>query len=98
MRHYPEIEIDISQDTKYYKFLLKLSVINNKTSEKNWFKSLKILEEMNEFETDMMRFSEKKLMEKGFRGLTGNKDRKHHEKREFEIPEEMKRTVPKSEN
>lgn len=54
-----------------------------------------MLEEMNEFETDMMRFSEKKLMEKGFKGLTGNKERKHQEKREFEIPEEMKRTVPK---
>ena len=51
---------------------------------------------MNEFETDMMRFSEKKLMQKGFRGLTGNKDGKNRENREFEIPEEIKKTVPKS--
>ena len=48
---------------------------------------------MNEFESDMLRFSEKKLMQKGFKGLNVNK--KNKENKQFEIPEEMKRTVPK---
>jgi len=74
---------------------LKLSIINNKTLEKNWFKSLKILSEMQEFENDVIGFTTKKLLEKGFKGLIGNREKKTSKNKEFEVPEEMKRTVPK---
>lgn len=66
------LDIDVSQDHIYYKFLLKLSVIHNQNREKNWFKSLKILSEIQEFENDVKDYNEKRLLNKSFRTLIKN--------------------------
>ena len=50
---------------------------------------------MQEFENDVIGFTTKKLLEKGFKGLIGNREKKTSKNKEFEVPEEMKRTVPK---
>ena len=86
------IDIDISHDTQYYKFLLKLSVIHNKSGHKNWFQSLKLLSEMKEFEENVNSFNQRRLLNKGFDSLI--KNCRNSKRREYDVSE-MKKTIPK---
>lgn len=54
---------------------MKLSVVQNRDKDKNWFKSLKILTEMQEFEDDVTQINEKRLLHKTFHSLMQNSKR-----------------------